>query len=354
MTEAQKATDAQIIADARWFPEALDAANRAVQFVRTDRATLVSRPFLSQSLWADATLPRARAGLESLSRQITARPHIHFLWHTAYCCSTLISQALDAEGRNLSIREPDALTVLARMKRGAMGEKGSYSPRHLAALLALLARPFATGEQVTLKPANAANNLIRDSAAVSDGRMIFLYSDCRSFVVSVARHGEARRGFVRRLFGELLQDGHEQASWSPPRLFELSDLQIAALVWHMQIAEFRRSAAAVGDRAASIDCDAFLDSPASVIARLSEFLSLGLDGKETDKTLAGPLLRRDAKGDGESLDTAERRRRQHDLPAQLARDIEGVVAWSYDVCKATPRGVPLPNPIVPGVGVSAS
>lgn len=337
---------ADIVSDSRWFPEALDAQNRTFCFVRTDRETIASRAFLSQSLWNNQDLPRRPLGLDTVANAVpSTKPHINFIWHTAYCSSTAISQALDVPGQNFSLREPDALTVLARMKRGTSGTHGTDTRRYLAALLSLLGRPFIDGERVTIKPANAANCLIRDAAALTTGKMLFLYSDCRSFMISVARRGEARRAFVRRLFGELLADGHEQKGWPVPRLFEMSDLQIAALVWHMQIAEFRRSRSALGDRAASLDCDAFLAQPAETMESLSRFFGFEFPAGHIEAVVRGPLLRHAKSGD-EPFDASARLGEHQGLPAQMMRDLDEILTWSYDVCRSTPRGVPLPDALI--------
>jgi hypothetical protein len=346
MTDRQAATAADIVRDCQWFPEALDAQNRTLHFVKTDRKTIASRPFLSQSLWNNADLDRRPLGLETVVRQVSETvPHVNFIWHTAYCSSTAISLALDLPGQSLSIREPDALTVLARMKRGTRGSRGSDIRPYLASLLTLLSRPFVADETVTIKPANAANCLIRDAAALTTGKMLFLYSDCRSFLISTVRRGEARRAFVRRLFAELQADGHQQKDWPPQRLFEMSDMQIAALVWHMQIAEFARSKVALGDRAASLDRDAFLASPADTIEKLATFFGLAIDSRQIAEIVAGPLLRRNAKNMDEPFDAAASLQ-PADVGDQMARDLDEIVAWSYEVCKTTPRDLPLTNPLV--------
>ncbi len=338
---------ADIVSDSRWFPEALDAQNRTLSFVRTDRETIASRAFLSQSLWSNQDLPRRPLGLDTVANTVPqSRPEINFIWHTAYCSSTAISQALDLPGKNLSVREPDALTALARMKRGTSGTLGADTRRHLGALLSLLGRPFIDGEHVTIKPANAANCLIRDAAALTTGKMLFLYTDCRSFMISAARGGEARRAFVRRLFNELLADGHEQKSWPMPRLFEMSDLQIAALVWHMQIAEFLRSRPALGDRSASLDSDAFLAQPVQTLESLSRFFGYAFAPGHVEALVQGPLLRRHAKSTDEPFNVTARLAQQQELSAQMTRDLDEIMAWSYDVCRSTPRGVPLPDALV--------
>jgi hypothetical protein len=338
-----------IVSDFHWFPEALDWRNRTLHFVRTDRERLGSKPFLSET-FADKTLPRCNARIEELAGALNAPdalPHLNFIWHTSFCCSTLISQALDVSDENLSLREPDVLNILAQMKRAIGTTSGSSERRLTETTLRLVARPFDSGTQITVKPSNVANYLVRDVAKMTTGKMLFLYSDCRSFLLAVAKRGEARRGFIRRLFAEILKDGHEQANWVPGKLFEMSDLQIAALIWHMQIAEFHKSISSLpAERFASLDCDAFLDAPALALSRLAKHFGFVLNQEHLDRVVGGPMLTRNAKNPDESMDVTIRRQEQLELAPQLTRDVDAIVGWSYDVCKGTPCGVPLPNSIL--------
>src|SRR6185436_11784976 len=121
-----------------------------------------------------------------------------------------------------------------------------------------------------------------------------------------------------------------------------SDMQIAALVWHMQIAEFLRSAPALGDRLASLDCDAFLTSPAETISRLAQFFGFDLPQEHLDELVSGPFLRRNVKDTDSAFDAGKRLAQQR----AVNHDLDEILAWSYEVCRATPHGVPLPAPLM--------
>ncbi len=340
----------EIANDHHWFPEALDWRGRELHVVKTDRFKLCSMPFLKET-FEDKTLPRGKVRIDELPSAFDCahrKPKLNFIWHTSFCCSTLISQVIDIEDCNLSLREPDVLNILAQMKRSTGSIVGTFSTRVANATLGLLSRPFDSGPYITVKPSNVANYLIRDLAQLTDGKMVFLYSDCRSFLLAVAKRGEARRGYVRRLFAEMLKDGHEQANWIPAKLFEFSDLQIAALIWHMQMVEFHRSIAALGsERFVSLDCDAFLDAPEAGMKALGLHFGFEVGPKHVAQVMDGPMLRQNAKAPHEPIDAASRRRELQSTAPQLARDVDAIVGWSYDVCRGTPRGVPLPNALLP-------
>jgi hypothetical protein len=155
--------------------------------------------------------------------------------------------------------------------------------------------------------------------------------------------------FARRGFTILAGDGNEQFNWSMGELMKLTDLRIAALMWHMEIAEFLRNRSLLAEgRAVSLDCDAFLADPAAVLGRLDDFLGLGIGTETLAGICGGPLFARDAKSaSGEPYTIERRRAEQEDVARAWGGALDEIVAWSYDVCLKTPRGVPLPNAIAP-------
>lgn len=61
----------------------------------------------------------------------------------------------------------------------------------------------------------------------------------------------------------------------------------------------------------------------------------------------GPLLTRHAKQPDKPFAVSDRGRLHREIPQRLREDVAAVVAWSYNVCRATPRGAPLPNALAP-------
>src|SRR5262249_55573851 len=151
---------------------------------------------------------------------------------------------------------------------------------------------------------------------LTTGKMLFLFSDCRSFVISIARLGNDGWRYARGMFATQLRSGHLGAEWSGPCLWDLSDMQVAAFVWHLQMSEFLRDWHLLGnDRARSLDCDAFLSAPEETLAALDEFFGLGLGPQHIAATVASPLFQRKAKGGHGSFD-AGRRRAEYDAVAE--------------------------------------
>jgi hypothetical protein len=346
---APRASD--VLADPAWFLQDYDTVTRKLRFVRTTREALANQPFLAEGLWNYAPLPQtliAESAIADALPESTPLPRANFIWHTAFCCSTLIARALDREGSNLSLKEPGVLLTLADAKRQrAMGPGKPLSYRFPEIVLRLLARPFADGEQVTFKPTNSGNYALRDAAALTLGKHLFLFSDCRSFVISIAKKGEYGRRYVRDLYTRILGDGNEQGAWPVQQVFAYSDLQLAAIVWHMQIAEFHRSWPMLKDgRAASLDCDAFLADPVEALSKIDAFLGLGLGREHLASVVASPIFAQHSKDTTSAYGIASRRADHGAAAAGIERDLDDIVSWSYDLCRRTPVGAPLPQPLI--------
>jgi hypothetical protein len=327
-----------------WFPTGFDLCASKLDFVLTDRDAISAQAFLEATRWNIRDLPRRELDLQQVLAGVReGAPQLNFIWHTGFCCSTLISRAMDLPARNVSLREPEILMALAEAKREGLLEKGGRHAGLARAVFSVLAKPFPSGHQVTVKPTNAANALLAEAAALTSGQMLFLYSDCRSFLLSLAKRSEHGRSYARRLFSKLACDANPQAQWLSQKLFELSDLEIGALVWHQQIAGFRRVIPLLqAGRFASLDCDAFLTRPLETLEVLDRFLGLGLGPGHIQQVVEGSLLERDAKH-AVPFGWRQRSEKQHETSLQIGKVLDEIVAWSYDVNPATPREAPLPN-----------
>jgi hypothetical protein len=308
-------------------------------FLRTDRAGLSAEPFLDHR-WRspetfDAALPLAELPLVG-----GEPPRINFIWHTSFCASTLLATCLDSPGLCLALKEPRVLVILAAMKRS-----GSLEGRLSKAVFGLLGRRFEPNEQILVKPSDSANILVAEAAALTQGRMLLLHSDCESFVLSMAKQGRTGFAHVRDRFRSLAADGHPAGAWPLAELLRLTDLELAALVWRMQMDILEAAAARLGDRARSLDCRQLLQDPARVLPEIDAFFGLGLGRERLEKVAAGPLFRRDAKQPGKAFDARARGEERARLRAQLGADLPAVLRSMEQAFPSRPR---LATPLIAG------
>ena len=330
-----------LLSDPSWFPDATDPNGGRVRFMKASREALSSEPFLDER-WS-------RDGMEQSILQLgdlpDGKPAPRLIWHTAFCCSTLLARCLDKPGVNLSLKEPAVLMEAANVKRTQGGEAGD---RWLSRLLPLLARPFEGDECVTLKPTNTVNNMIADTARLAPGsRHLFLTSNIKAFLVSIAKKGESGRAFARKLFTIFAMDGHAVARTDQVQLMRMSDLQIAALVWHMQIASMQAAMAQMDEkRWASLDGDAFLADPEAALKAVDEHFQLGLGEAHARETAAGPLLTRDAKDQSQSHGAQRRAEEAAKIADQIGAELDQIIEWSYGIFPNSPKDGKLKKALV--------
>lgn len=321
-----------------WYPEQIDVPGGRIRFCRMSRDTYRASPFLDHRLIkldAEPTyLPMADIGTLAVPA-----PHLppHFVFHSAYCCSTLLSRHLEAASGCLVLREPDCLYQVATLLRfrgrppvHQLSEEDWNSVFRL--ITHLLARTAQTGVPVLIKPTDGCNNLmIRLLELVSGSRAVFLYSSLERFLVAVLkleeRHEWARIR-VRELTLDLMNSGNSPIT--DPR--GLNVTQTAAMVWILQMrnAQALRAAFPAG-RVIILNDETLLSQPATTVAQLLEHFGLARDVSDVEKALAHGSAARHSKADHLSYDTG---RREQDFAAARAETQELVtngIEWARGV-----------------------
>ncbi|HEX4179949.1 MAG TPA: hypothetical protein VHY32_04090 [Caulobacteraceae bacterium] len=346
--DGRSADEPDLLDDPAWFLDRLDFERGAAVFTRTRREALSNAAFLD-GRWNRLGASQRLVPFARLRSFRTDRPAPAIIWHTAFCCSTLVASLLDAPGTALALKEPMALVDLSAARRqGLEGE----DPALASAAIMRIGLGFNAGERAVIKPSNGANGLIPDAAAIG-APMLLLYSSCRQFLLSVigggpgAGGGEVRRQFIRDLMNGRVRSQRPPLRFSLDHLSALNDLQVAALFWHVQIGELRAAARAFGPRQArSLDCERFLAEPARALAALDQLFALGHGEAHLRQAAQGPLMSRYAKQPNRAFDAADRDRGFKSIEADLGPTLDGLVAWSYRMCPETPRGDPVGAPLL--------
>jgi hypothetical protein len=339
-----------LIVDPHFFLFNLDLDKSSLQFIEIDEQALRGSPFHDRRISNFSSRRAVQANIRQIDAALQARganrPKINYLFHTAFCCSTLISRSLDIPGVNLCLREPEILMTLAnhrRMRHGVFADRRQGGAL-LASITRLLNKSFAPDEQVLIKPTNAANNLLPDIVqAPTTGKVVLLYSNLERFLISIMRKGEACRAFARRLFNVLSLD--ERPFDIPQRtLMEFTDLQIAAVVWHMQITRYRQQITASPDAPLrTLNCDTFLERPREMLSRLVEFYGLAASAEQIEAIVTGPVFNRDSKNATRAYDRTLREAEYAETKERHAQTLRWVMQWAQSVGLGGGTTLQLPN-----------
>lgn len=317
-----------VLRDAQWLPMHIDLAAGVMKFVWLPRAAQSQLPFLSVQYLNGRSDPVQVVPLSQLPVTSPPGKPPHYIFHSAFCCSTLLARALDVPGVSMGLREPQLLIELAALARAQRLESG-----RLEQCIGLLARPFGTGEMVVVKPGNEANVLAERLLSLDQrSRALLLYAPLPRFLRSIARKGMWGRIWGRRLFALLERDGYARLGFSVAELFEQTDLQVAALAWLLHQAHFSRLLGAYPDQIRIVDSETFLANRSESLCALSRHFGLPADEQRWEAVATGPVFREHSKEIGRAFSETLTSTKAECDPA-TNEEIELVLGWVAAVAK---------------------
>ncbi|MGA9851770.1 MAG: hypothetical protein WBR15_02425 [Gammaproteobacteria bacterium] len=272
---------------------------------------------------------------------------INYIFHTAFCCSTLISRCLDIEGTCYALREPSVLMQIANYKRAGnpFFTDGVRWETLLNTVLFLLAKSRGAGEIALIKPTNAANNLAEEIMGnPRTGGVLLLYSNLEQFLVSIIKKGEGGRGFVRKLFNVIRTDSERTSTLPVESLAQLTDLQIATFVWYLQMDAYLKLLARFPNtRIRTLDCNVFLAEPLEILIKLCDLFGIKIKMETLEEVVAGPVLKKYSKNDAQDYDSSVRETEYDQISREHQATIKSILAWSEQIRPEGPVRLPLPR-----------
>jgi hypothetical protein len=314
-----------IIGDARWIPSHLNRDRTEIQFVWLPRETQATMSFLADQYLRDAAAPEAWLKLEEVRAGAATRPNTaHYIFHSAFCCSTLLARAVDLPGTAIGLREPQIVNELAALMRAR-----SLTGEMLQSIAGLLARPFGPDESVIIKPSNEANILAEPLLQLNEqAKAVLLYAPLRRFLGSVQRKGMWGRIWGRRLFALLRRDPGPDFGFTDAQLFEQTDLQVSAMAWLLQHYQFAGLATRYPGRVAMLDSETLLARRADCLAQVGKHLGLRLDAAGWARVADSDIFAQHSKEIGRAF-TPEKE--STDSPTSIDEEIGMVCTWAEAV-----------------------
>lgn len=281
------------VRDPNWLP--YEYADGSLRFVRVSRETAREAPFLDPRHLGDAphSAPTPLTQLPSYAIERTARP-VGFIFHTALCCSTLLTRALDVPGVSMGLKEPFVLSSLAAQPAKERGSERAQAALRMS--VQMLSRPYASDEKQIIKPNNLANVIAGDMLdAHSESKAIVLYSPLDDFLRALSRKGLDGRTYARSLYMDLAGAGAVPAPDASDLILH-TDLEIATQAWLTQARLLQEAERRFGpDRVRTLRADTLLANKAGVLERVGRFFDLKADAAAWRGVAAGPVFKQDAK-----------------------------------------------------------
>lgn len=267
-----------LVDDPTWLPHEYDLATDTLTFAHLPREAQRQLTFLSPRFMS-AIEKSPPIPLSDLGDCVSAQP-MHFIFHTAFCCSTLLTRALDVPGVSMGLKEPAIIASLA--SHWMTSGHRTTTPRALSTSLNLLSRPLSPTEVQIVKPTNAANfiaaQLLHTQGARS--KAILLYSNLEVHLSAIARRGEEGAVMARSFLAGFQQTIPFRADGSKPLdAALLTDLQAASAAWLMNMAYFAELKRCFGrDRVRVLNADALIADPARTLKAVADFFDLPPEG----------------------------------------------------------------------------
>lgn len=288
-----------VIRDGAWLAHRYDPGNDAFQFIHASRPERDAAPFLIDEYLPQAANPLVIARAEAMS--LASPPAaMHMIFHSAYCCSTLLARALDIPGVSTALKEPVMLNDIAGWRHREAAAQ-TIDGRRVAMVLdhamTLLGRPIGDGEAVIVKPSNLINPLAPAMLAMRpSSQALCLYAPLDAYLGSIARKGMWGRHWVRDLLVKLLREGNIDLGFSSEDYLALTDLQVAAVGWLVQHRQFAQLVAKFGPkRIATLNSDQFTADPVTTFGAVARHFQLALSEEKIARISQGPAFKHNAK-----------------------------------------------------------
>ena len=317
--------------DPEWLAHRFVESDDAVRFIRVPRGDHDAVPFLTDEYLRERDIAADVPTVQCL--ELPGDAPLHFIFHSAFCSSTMLVRAFDRPGLAMGLSEPVILNDLVGFRR--RGAEPRAVARAADAATRLLGRPFGPGEAVIVKPSNLVNPLALLLMMLRpQSRALFLYAPLETFLISVARKGIDCRLWVRELLEAFMRDGALDLPFTPEDYFRQTDLQVAAVGWLAQHQLFSRLAERLGqERLRFLDSASLHADPEATLQAVATHFGLPLGHQAVCDIVAGPVFSRHSKSG--QLFTAETRAQDYAVVRSAHRDeIEKVVIWAGAVAKS--------------------
>ncbi|WP_034160854.1 hypothetical protein [Sphingomonas sp. ERG5] len=330
--------------DASWLAHRYDPGHDAVHLLPVPRAAHRKATFLTDEYLPDGLEPLVVRRSDAM-RARPVRAPLHFLFHSAYCCSTLLARAVDRPGWAMGLKEPVVLNDIIGWRR--RGGKGPDMASVLDDMLSLLSRPFAPGEAVIVKPSTAVNGLASAMLTLRpEARAVLMYAPLPTYLASIAKKGLDGRLWVRTLLTGMIDDGLIDLGFTARDHLGQTDLQVAAVGWLAHQKLFTHLVERFGaDRVRTLDSTTLMADPRAALSAMAALFDRPVDAAVIEAIATGPAFSTHSKF-GTAFD-AENRASEHRDAAEIhADEIDKVTLWAEAVAAGAGFSPTPPAPLV--------
>jgi len=314
---------AEIVRDARWLAQALDAGSGMMRVVEMSPESYRSASFLDDRMLQEQHF----AGIvpwKSVADAIpeSARRDARWIFHIGHVGSTLVARLLGEIEGVLSIREP-------RFLRDVAMTGSDDRPNYTAAAQALFSRTFAEDE-IALVKATSFVSEIADELVPDGQRALFMYATPRNYICSILA-GPNSVQELAALAPSRAQRMMGRVSLPQPQ----NAAETAAAAWACEMTALESAAERLsGRQVAWADFDAMLAEMPAELKEVAEFFGFATDA--IDSIASGPLMGRYSKATEYDYSPSLRRDLIAEAEAANRADLDGALAMLQSAAEHAP------------------
>ncbi len=331
-----------IFAGPELFLSSLDLSRNTMLFTPMSLETYRSSDFLDHRMHrtagSDVSMD-SNTFVDLFDRINPEQKPLNFIFHTGYCCSTLLARCLENLNHTLVLKEPAPLRLLSE---SWFTKSQEYDLGKLNRIVGtLLSRRFS-GECVVVKATSHCINMMPELLGLhTDNRAVFLFSSLEEslacYLKDPVRRREAR--FYLGVMSELVPPDLPLG----PRL-AIIDAQIVSLLWMIQVRFYCMIAKSLpGGRLLALNCNEFLNNPVLALEQVASHFGIGVTQGVMQEVLENDAFKRYAKGQHIAFDKTTRRAHLDWIADVYAKEIEFATKWARSFPIWSDKNVSLPN-----------
>jgi hypothetical protein len=328
--EARMTSATEVWASPEWYPVAIDRVSRRIQFVRMSPHMYRASVFLDSRTCHLGETCAVGVGdlLRARSRDPAEAVPVHYIFHTAFCCSTLLARYLESLSHVLVLKEPGLLSHVAVARydsQDAWQETATLT-------LALLSRTYAANQAISIKASDWCNSIAEFALAANPAATgTFQMVPLRRFVLAVLKSARRRRwAHARARLAR--RDAGQTAGLTNVAGATFTDGQAAAFIWLVNVSSCRRLKEGVySSRVGLLDGEELAARPGPCLKRVIAGSCLHRADADLSCLAESFASQTYSKGQGREFDVNTRSSELGQLNDTWGREADAAVSWAMGI-----------------------
>ncbi len=308
------------------YLQSFDIGQNTMTFTPMTKETYRSTSFLDERIHPAQSVD-ARVDMNDFidtfeDARPTPRP-LGFIFHTAYCCSTLLARCVQELEDTLVLKEPVPLRTLSE---GWFDSTKASACRRMRDILGVLFSRRFGAEAVVVKATSVCNNIMPELLEMHEKtRAIFIYSSLEesiaSFLKSPERRQEARE-FLISMKNLLPQDVTLEDCQ------RLIDASVVAVLWVLQVGLYCELASTrFSGRLVALNCNQLLADPVGAVLLTAKHLGIESSRSAVEDVISGSAFAMHAKEREFAFSREDRRTDLQRLAGTYGEEIRFASEW---------------------------